>query len=82
MYDGYADFVLDLYGRPCRYMGLRDGRLLKGTLHRPPIPARPSRHQLFDTLNIDQIKGQNPRAERACVSSVSGEAQLGCSLSC
>jgi hypothetical protein len=82
MYDGYVDFILDLSARPCQSMGLRDGRLWRDTLHRPRIPTRPSRRQLFDTLNIDQIKGQNPRAERACVSSVSGEAQLSCSLSC
>jgi hypothetical protein len=38
MYDGYVDFILDPYARPCRYMDLRDGRLRKDTPHRPRIP--------------------------------------------
>lgn len=42
MYDGYVDFILDLYGRPCQCMGLRDRRLWRDTPHRPEYPpARP-----------------------------------------
>jgi hypothetical protein len=47
MDDGYVDFILDLYARPCQCMGLREEPLWNALS--PTITHAPVRHQFFDT---------------------------------